>query len=175
MKSNKKINLNWLFLTLGYSGMSEKAPGTVGSFVAMLLAIPIILTMDNYTLFLAAIVITLMGIDAVNKYEAEGGEHDNKHIVIDELAGMWIALSIAPAYPVDNIWDLQNGFLVQTLLSFLLFRYFDITKPSIIGRLDRNAKGGIGVMLDDVVAGFAAGISSAVLWQGWLQFRDLIG
>ena len=167
-------NLNWFFLTLGYSGTVNKAPGTVGSFVAMLLAIPIILTMDNYTLFLAAIVVTLMGIDAVNKYEASGGEHDNKHIVIDELAGMWIALSIAPAYAVDDIWNLQNGFLVQTLLSFLLFRYFDITKPSIIGRLDREAKGGIGVMLDDVVAGFAAGISSAVCWQGWLQIKPLL-
>ena len=167
-------NLNWFFLTLGYSGMANKAPGTVGSFVAMLLAIPIILTMDNYTLFLAAIVVTLMGIDAVNKYEASGGEHDNKHIVIDELAGMWIALSIAPAFAVEDIWDLHNGFLIQTLLSFLLFRYFDITKPSIIGRLDREAKGGIGVMLDDVVAGFAAGISSAVLWQGWLQISPLL-
>ena len=169
------MNLNWFFLTLGYSGLSKKAPGTVGSFVAMLLAIPIILTMDNYTLFLAAIVITLLGIDAVNKYEADGGEHDNKHIVIDELAGMWIALSIAPAYTVENIWELQNGFLIQTLLSFLLFRYFDIKKPSIIGRLDREAKGGIGVMLDDVVAGFAAGISAAVLWQGWVQLKPLFG
>ncbi len=163
------MNFRWFFLTLGYSGTVDKAPGTVGSFVAMLLAIPIIQYMDNYTLFLAAIVITLMGIESVNKYEESGGEHDNKHIVIDELAGMWIALSIAPSFAVENIFDIQNGFLVQTLLSFALFRYFDITKPSIIGRLDREAKGGVGVMLDDVVAGFAAGISSAVLWQGWLQ------
>jgi len=160
--------MNWFFLTLGYSGLAPKAPGTVGSFIAMLLALPLILYMDNYTLFLAAVVITLMGIEAVNKYEQNGGEHDNKHIVIDELAGMWIALSIAPSFAVDDIFAWQNGFLIQTLLSFLLFRYFDITKPSIIGRIDKEAKGGIGVMLDDVIAGFAAGISSAVLWQGWL-------
>lgn len=163
--------MNWFFLTLGYSGLAKKAPGTVGSFVAVFLALPIILYMDQYTLFLAAIVITLLGIDAVNKYEGNGGEHDNKHIVIDELAGMWIALSIAPAYAVEDVFDLHNGFLVQVLLSFVLFRYFDITKPSIIGRIDREAKGGIGVMLDDVIAGFAAGISSALLWQGWLQLE----
>ena len=169
------MDKRWFFLTLGYSGTVDKAPGTVGSFVAMLLAIPIILYMDNYTLFLAAILITLLGIDAVNRYEDEGGEHDNKHIVIDELAGMWIAMSIAPSFAVENIFELQNGFLIQTLLSFALFRYFDITKPSIIGRLDRDAKGGIGVMLDDVVAGFAAGISSAVLWQAWLTLKDYLG
>ncbi len=168
------MDTRWFFLTLGYSGTVNKAPGTVGSFVAMLLAIPIILYMDNYTLFLAAILITLLGIESINKYEATGGEHDNKHIVIDELAGMWIALSIAPSFAVEDIFELQNGFLIQTLLSFLLFRYFDITKPSIIGRLDREAKGGVGVMLDDVVAGFAAGISSAVLWQGWLHIKEYI-
>jgi len=164
--------MNWFFLTLGYSGLSPKAPGTVGSFVSIFLALPMILYMDNYTLFLAAMVITLMGIDIVNKYEETSGIHDDKRIVIDELAGMWIALSIAPAYPVDNFMDLSNGFLIQIILSFLLFRYFDITKPSIIGRIDKNAKGGIGVMLDDVIAGFAAGISSAVLWQGWLEVKN---
>jgi phosphatidylglycerophosphatase A len=56
----------------------------------------------------------------------------------------------------------------------LLFRYFDITKPSIIGRIDREAKGGVGVMLDDVIAGFAAGISSAVIWQGWLYLKGYL-
>jgi len=166
--------MNWLFLTFGYTGLAPKAPGTVGSFFAIFPAIPVILYMDNYTLFLAAIVITLMGIEAVNKYEQNGGIHDNKHIVIDEVAGMWIALSIAPSYAVENIMDLNNGFIIQVVLSFLLFRYFDITKPSVIGRIDRNTKGGIGVMLDDVVAGFAAGISSAVLWQGWLWCLDYL-
>ncbi|NPA66862.1 MAG: phosphatidylglycerophosphatase A [Epsilonproteobacteria bacterium] len=166
--------MNWFFLTFGYTGLAPKAPGTVGSFFAIFPALPIILYMDNYTLFLAAIVITLMGIDAVNKYEQNGGIHDNKHIVIDEVAGMWIALSIAPSYAVENIYDLSNGFIIQTVLSFLLFRYFDITKPSIIGRIDRNAKGGIGVMLDDVIAGFAAGISAAVLWQGWLSLSQYL-
>jgi phosphatidylglycerophosphatase A len=167
--------MNWFFLTLGYSGLFPKAPGTMGSFVAVFLALPLILYFDNYTLFLAAIVITLMGVDAVNKYEQTSGIHDDKRIVIDELAGMWIALSIAPSFATDNILDLSNGFLVQVILSFLLFRYFDITKPSIIGRIDREAKGGVGVMFDDVIAGFAAGISSAVLWQGWLHLKDFLG
>ena len=166
--------MNWFFLTFGYSGLAPKAPGTVGSFFAVFFALPIIQYFDNYTLFLAAVVITLMGIESVNKYEEQSGIHDDKRIVIDEVAGMWIALSIAPSFATENMFDLSNGFLIQTVLSFVLFRYFDITKPSIIGRLDREAPGGIGVMLDDVVAGFAAGISSAVLWQGWLTLSGYV-
>ncbi len=166
--------MNWFFLTLGYSGLSPKAPGTVGSFVAIFPALFIIQNFDNYTLFLAAIVITLMGIESVNKYEERSGIHDDKRIVIDELTGMWIALSIAPSFATDDMLDLSNGFLIQSILSFLLFRYFDITKPSIIGRLDREAKGGVGVMLDDVIAGFTAGISSAVLWQAWLWLQPYL-
>jgi phosphatidylglycerophosphatase A len=86
---------------------------------------------------------------------------------------MWLALSVAPAMSVGlgEVGDLQNGFLIQALLSFALFRYFDIVKPSIIGRIDREAKGGVGVMGDDIIAGFAAGILSSLLWQGILYLQ----
>ncbi len=168
--------MNWFFITLGYSGLSPKAPGTVGSLVALLLGIAVLLFFDVQTLFLAAILLSVVGIREINKYEAQSGIHDDKRIVIDELAGMWFALSVAPAMSVNmgEIADFQNGFLIQSLLSFAFFRYFDIKKPSIIGRLDREAKGGVGVMADDIVAGFAAGIVSALLWQGYLQLSSFI-
>jgi len=168
--------MNWFFITLGYSGLSPKAPGTVGSLVALVLGIAVLLFFDVQTLFLAAVLFSVVGIREINKYEAQSGIHDDKRIVIDELAGMWFALSVAPAMSVNmgEIADFQNGFLIQSLLSFALFRYFDIKKPSIIGRLDREAKGGVGVMADDIVAGFAAGIVSALLWQGYLQLSSFI-
>lgn len=163
--------MNYFFITLGYSGLSPKAPGTVGSFVALVLGVFILVTLSAQTLFLAAVLVSVLAIKAINKYEDETGIHDDKRIVIDELAGMWFALSVAPAMSInmDDIGNLQNGFLIQALLSFALFRYFDIKKPSIIGRIDREAKGGVGVMGDDIVAGFAAGILSALLWQGFIQ------
>jgi len=159
--------MNWFFITLGYSGLLTKAPGTVGSFVALLLGIPILAYGGSQTLFLASILITVIAIKSINQYERTTNTHDDKRIVIDELAGMWIALSIAPGItmPLEYIGDFKNGFLLQSILSFLLFRYFDITKPSIIGRIDKKVKGGIGVMGDDVIAGFAAGILTAALWQ----------
>ncbi|MFA7611497.1 MAG: phosphatidylglycerophosphatase A [Sulfurimonas sp.] len=168
--------MNWFFITLGYSGLSPKAPGTVGTLLSLPLGMLILIYFDAQTLFLATILISVIAIKEINKYEKKSGIHDDKRIVIDELAGMWFALSVAPAISVNlsEVTDLQNGFLVQSLLSFLLFRYFDIVKPSIIGRLDREAKGGVGVMADDIVAGFVAGILSALLWQGWLQIQNLL-
>ncbi len=166
--------MNWFFLTLGYSGLSPKAPGTIGTLVSLPLGMLILIYFDVTTLFLAATLISIIAIKIIDKYEMQTGNHDDQRIVIDELAGMWYALSVAPAATValGSVMDLENGFLIQSLLSFVLFRYFDITKPSIIGRIDRDAKGGIGVMGDDIIAGFAAGISSAALWQGWLYLAS---
>ncbi len=164
--------MNWFFITVGYSGLAPKAPGTFGTLASLPLGMLILIYFDAQTLFLASLLITIIAIRAINRYEAESGTHDDKRIVIDELAGMWFALSVAPAIGVGmgEVTTLENGFLIQSLLSFALFRYFDIAKPSIIGRIDRETKGGIGVMGDDVLAGFAAGISSAAIWQGFLYF-----
>ena len=166
--------MNWFFLTLGYSGLSPKAPGTMGTLVSLPIGMAILIYFDTTTLFLAALLISVIAIKVINQYEQETGNHDDQRIVIDELAGMWFALSIAPAISVasNQVLTLSNGFLIESLLSFVLFRYFDITKPSIIGRIDREAPGGIGVMGDDIIAGFAAGISSAALWQGWLYISQ---
>ncbi|CAI6151913.1 MAG: Phosphatidylglycerophosphatase A [uncultured Sulfurimonas sp.] len=168
--------MNWFFLTLGYSGLTPKAPGTVGTLVSLPLGMLILIYFDTNTLFLATILITLIAIKAINKYEEKSKTHDSQNIVIDELVGMWLALSIAPAFGValNDVTNFENGFLIQSLLAFVLFRYFDITKPSIIGRIDREAKGGVGVMGDDIIAGVAAGISTAALWQAYLYLSGLI-
>ncbi len=162
--------MNKFFITLGYSGLSPKAPGTVGTLVSLPLGMLILIYFDAYTLFLATVLISIIAIKEINRYEEKTGTHDDKSIVIDELAGMWFALSVAPAISIsmNEITTLSNGFLIQSLLSFALFRYFDIKKPSIIGRIDREAKGGVGVMGDDIIAGFTAGIVSSLIWQGML-------
>lgn len=168
--------MNWFFITLGYSGLAPKAPGTVGTLVSLPLGMLILIYFDAQTLFLASLLISIIAIKSINKYEESSGIHDDKRIVIDELAGMWFALSVAPAISVSmgEVTNLENGFLVQSILSFVLFRYFDIKKPSIIGRIDRETKGGLGVIGDDIIAGFAAGISSSIIWQGWLQLQGML-
>lgn len=145
-----------LFLTLFYSGLSPKAPGTVGSFAALILGMLLLQVIHLSTLFLLAMLICVIAVKQIDIYEKEVGEHDSKEIVIDELAGMWIAMGVA-GVSADN-WILAG-------IAFVMFRIFDIYKPSIIGKIDQNLKGGWGVMGDDVVAGFFAGLATALVYQ----------
>ena len=139
-----------IFLTFFYTGLSPKAPGTVGTFASLVLAILLIQFFPASTLFLISLLVSILAIKEIDRYEANGGPHDDKSIVIDEFAGIFLAFSMTNPSP-DN-WA------VQALLSFVFFRYFDISKPSVIGKIDKNTKGGLGVVGDDVVAGFFAGI-----------------
>ena len=151
------MNFRKFFLTVGFSGLSPKAPGTVGSFVSLIIGLFLLEFLHVSTLFLLAFLITAIAIKQIDIYEKEVGMHDGKEIVIDELAGMWIALAICGINSENMIF--------MAPLAFIFFRIFDIWKPSIIGRIDREVKGGLGVMGDDVVAGIAAGIATAGVYQ----------
>ncbi len=145
-----KFSLRACFLTLFFSGYSKKAPGTIGSLVALLLGLPILIFSAN-TLFLGAIFIGLIAIAQIDKEEEETNIHDSSHIVIDELVGMWLAMAISGLS------------LAGVVLSFIFFRIYDITKPSLIGRIDKEVKGGLGVVADDALAGILAGLSALLV------------
>ncbi len=134
------------FLTLFFSGYSKKAPGTIGSLVALLLGLPVLIFSAN-TLFLGAVFIGLIAIAQIDKEEEETKRHDSSYIVIDELVGMWLAMAISGLS------------LAGVILSFIFFRIYDITKPSLIGKIDKEVKGGLGVVADDALAGVLAGLS----------------
>jgi len=171
------MKLNWFFLTLFYSGHVAKAPGTVATLVSLPLGVAVLMFFGSQTLFMLSVLITLIAIKGIDKHEAIVQTHDDSRIVIDELVGMWIALSIAPAVTFSwaDLSTFSNGIAVQIGLSFLFFRWYDIAKPSMIGRIDREVKGGLGVMGDDVLAGFAAGITTALVWQGVLNLQPFLG
>ena len=151
------MNFRKFFLTVGFSGLSPKAPGTVGSFVSLIIGLFLLEFLHVSTLFLLSLLITVIAIKQIDIYEKEVGMHDGKEIVIDELAGMWITLSICGIN--------SSNILYMAPIAFLFFRLFDIWKPSFIGKIDRDVKGGLGVMGDDVVAGIAAGIATAGVYQ----------
>ncbi len=112
----------------------------------MLLGLPILIFSAN-TLFLGAIFIGLIAITQIDKEEEESKIHDSSYIVIDELVGMWLAMAISGLS------------LAGVVLSFIFFRIYDITKPSLIGKIDKEVKGGLGVVADDALAGVLAGLS----------------
>ncbi|ERA54997.1 phosphatidylglycerophosphatase A [Helicobacter pylori GAM117Ai] len=145
-----KFSLRACFLTLFFSGYSKKAPGTIGSLVALLLGLPILIFSAN-TLFLGAIFVGLIAIAQIDKEEEETKRHDSSYIVIDELVGMWLAMAISGLS------------LADVILSFIFFRIYDITKPSLIGKIDKEVKGGLGVVADDALAGVLAGLSALLV------------
>ncbi len=155
-----------LFLTFFYVGKIPVAPGTFGTLAAVPFALGILLYLPQTTLFLLGLFLFIAGAKAVSEYEKESGSHDEKKIVIDEVAGVFIAISIAPgvSIPLEAYQSFELAIFVPLMLSVIYFRIFDILKPSFIGRIDRNVKGGWGVMGDDVLAGFAAGFASAITW-----------
>ena len=143
------------FLTLGYSGLFPKAPGTVGTIVSLVMAMFLLQYIEISTLFMLSLLICVFAVKQIDIYEKEVGVHDGSEIVIDELAGMWLALAIANATS-DNY--------ILALMAFVYFRLFDILKPSIIGKIDRDVKGGWGVMGDDMVAGLFAGLCTSMTY-----------
>ena len=158
------MNLNRLFITFFGSGLAPKAPGTAGSFAALIVGVVLLELVPMQTLFMLTLAITIIGIFEINKYEKETGTHDDKSIVIDEVAGMWIALMFAVASAKTMSYD--YAYAIAILGSFAAFRLFDIWKPSIIGTIDRKVKGGLGVMGDDIVAGIAGGMLTVLLLIG---------
>lgn len=153
------MNKRLIFLSFFGAGLSKYAPGTMGTLAALPFGFLILHFLGATTLFLSAILLTVISIKEVDKYEAEGGEHDDRRIVMDEVVGTFIALSMTAT--MDSIW-------LQAVLVFVFFRILDIKKPSIIGLAERKLRGGNAVMLDDVLAGFFAGILS------WAAFRAIL-
>lgn len=140
-------------------GLLRPAPGTWGSAVAVGLGL-LIHGLGNFpALLLATVLVTGLGFWAVGRELAGRPGEDPSEIVIDEVAGQWIAL-LAPSF---GFWmmglDSWNFPWPGWVAAFLFFRLFDIWKPWLVGRADARHDAA-GVMLDDLWAGLFAGIAT---------------
>ena len=147
--------------TVGYVGLMRPAPGTWGSLAALPLAWVIFQIGGIYLLGAAIIATYFIGIKATQAYTAGSDDHDPSEVVIDEVVGQWIALlpvmfgATMMGADVTRLWP---GWVA----AFVLFRLFDIWKPSLVGRADARGDA-TGVMLDDVWAGLFAAVVSSLL------------
>ena len=140
-------------LAFGFgAGCSPRAPGTMGTLLAVALYLPLshLATLPYVLVTVAACTI---GIWLCGRAARDLGVHDHPGIVWDEIAGYLVTMIAAPPG------------LMWIAVGFALFRLFDIWKPWPIGWLDRRVGGGLGIMLDDIVAGlFAAACLQAASW-----------
>lgn len=139
-------------------GLSPAAPGTVGSFAALMIGAFFIAIGNMWTLILAAAFIYLVGLWAVEAETRGKDDHDPSEIVIDEVAGQLFALvPLAAGLSPFAGPDIRHS-LGAFLLAFVMFRIFDIFKPFPISWADKQ-KTPSGVMLDDALAAImAAGV-----------------
>ncbi|TQV66954.1 phosphatidylglycerophosphatase A [Exilibacterium tricleocarpae] len=145
--------LLWLAFGFG-AGLSPRAPGTAGTLVA----VPVYLLIQDWSpmAYAALLLLTFAaGVYLCHRSAAILGVHDHPGIVWDEMVGLWITLFLAPS---GWVW---------LLLGFVLFRFFDIVKPWPISWLDKNVHGGLGIMVDDVLAGIFAFLCLQLLAWGW--------
>jgi len=150
-----------LIATVFGTGLVALAAGTAGSAVAVPIAALIYWASGPLVLFVATLLVFFLGWWASTVYVERTGTEDPGAIVIDEVAGQWLVLVVAPL----NVW--------YFLLGFVLFRLFDIVKPWPVSWADRKIKGGLGVMLDDVLAGvYGAAIVVVVAW--FIEGRNVL-
>ncbi len=137
-------------------GYSKYAPGTVASFITCLIFILLYIFQINILFLIGAVsLIFIYSVYAIDKSVNYFDTIDAKEIVVDEFIGQSIPILTFYNYiQVNNFGD----FILLVLLSFFLFRIFDITKPYPINKIDRNMKNGFGVILDDVVAGIYSSV-----------------
>lgn len=145
-----------LLLAFGFgSGLSPKAPGTAGSLLAIL-AFPLLALLPLPWYLLVVAVTIAGGVWICGRAARTLGVHDHGGIVLDEIASVWLAMATFPA-----TWPWM-------LAGFVLFRLFDIVKPWPISVLDRRVHGGLGIMVDDVLAG-------VFTWLILAGIREVIG
>jgi phosphatidylglycerophosphatase A len=138
----------WLATWFG-CGLLPVAPGSFASLAALPLAWALIWLGGPWLLLAAIALVFGLGLWAADRYMAAVGVHDPSAIVIDEIAGQWLTLLVAPLDPLAY------------LLGFVLFRIADVLKPWPVGWLDRRVGGAFGVMIDDLAAALYAGFA---LW-----------
>ncbi len=134
-------------------GLIPGAPGTYGSLAALPFAWLIVTYLGLLGLLVSIGLAIALGVWASGRYSRVRGVADPGAIVIDEVAGQWLALVLVPPDPI------AYG------IGFALFRLLDVIKPWPISWLDRTLKGGIGVMVDDLLAG---AIAAVLLWNIWI-------
>ncbi len=157
-------NYSRQFVTLFGLGYFPTAPGTIASLVGIVAGgLIIIFPYGHYVLALLIVLFWWLGTKCLTSLFESFDSKDPSEVVIDEVVGQWIALwplMVIKVLWIIGYWELEFVlvlFIPSLAALFFLFRFFDITKPSLIGWIDKQGTPN-SIILDDVLAGFFAGL-----------------
>ncbi len=157
----KFFSITHLAVTMFGLGRIKYMPGTIASLVTTAYFYMFILIGDLNFLehYFYLLIVTAAAFPFTSSYINKTGVKDPKEVVIDEYCGQYLALLISTQF-YFSFFSNTDYVLVLVIFAFIFFRVFDIVKPSYIGYCDKNYSGALGVMLDDLVAGVAAGFTT---------------
>ena len=181
-----------IFLTCCFIGMLNPCPGTLGSFVGIVLSYFVYNSIGSYTFYtlLLLCVFLAVGVLSDSFYSKTIKITDPKEVILDEIIGQIFSINLLYyfAYWAECYISIHNiplfvikGYLLNSfdtklpyVVNFIFFRIFDIAKPYPINYIDKKFKGGIGIMLDDIVAGFFAAIFSLIFLIAYFSSCTLL-
>ncbi len=143
MKKGKRFDLSIFISTFFYAGLFPYAPGTIGSVAGFFIYLVLLKGLNPYVYIITCLVIFIIGTYYTSNAEKITKIKDPPFVVLDEVLGYFITM-------VGGLWFPFS--IVYALIGLGLFRFFDIYKPFPIRYVDRHITGGLGIMLDDVVA-----------------------
>lgn len=154
------MTLQKLFITFLGTGLSPKYPEIVASLTALIIGVILLHTMGMETLFMLVLAVSVIGVFEINKYD----DPLSSEVVIDDATGMWLALLV----PYTTVLSLSYPYAQELgiFFSFASFLLFMTWKPSTIGWIKQNIKGGLGIIGSAVLAGFAAGFLTVAILLG---------
>ena len=164
----------WILLaTFGGIGLWRWGPGTAASLAALPLGWLLVETGGLTALIVATAAVSVLGVAAGDYVENHGGGKDPGSVVIDEVAGQWLTLwltlailtGLAKSHGTISSPGVDGAAgPIGLILSFAAFRLFDITKPWPCSWADNRMRGGLGIMVDDLIAAVYAGVAVALIY-----------
>ena len=146
--------INTLFVTMFYLGKVPKIPGTFGSLVTVIILYLFfhVLNLSSNLILILLIIVFIISFPAIANHTKDNENKDPKEIIIDEFIGQSIPIYL---YEISHGTEksINEAFIFYSVC-FVLFRFFDITKPFPVSFFDKNFKSSFGVIMDDVCAGF---------------------
>ena len=150
------FNLSKILVSFFYIGYAKFAPGTIGTLISILTLFFLDIFLNKIMFFLVFVICLVLSICFINNYIKHVKKNDPSEIIIDEFLGVYVIFFFKNYLTELNIY-------IFLILTFLLFRFFDIFKPFPISLIDKRIKNSFGIICDDLVAGIYTTICLLVI------------